>query len=55
MLAYYNEGLLKFYSLPSIIRTIMSRRMEWAGYVAHGKEEECIYNIGKRARRKNGH
>jgi hypothetical protein len=31
----HNEKLNNFYSLPSIIRMIKSRRMRWAGHVAH--------------------
>jgi hypothetical protein len=30
----HNEELHTFYSSPSIIRMIKSRRMRWAGYVA---------------------
>jgi hypothetical protein len=30
----YNEGLHNLYCSPSIIRTIKSRRIRWAGYVA---------------------
>jgi hypothetical protein len=30
----HNEEFHKLYSLPSIIRVIMSRRMRWAGHVA---------------------
>jgi hypothetical protein len=30
----YNEELHNLYSLPDIIRMIMSRRMRWAGHVA---------------------
>jgi hypothetical protein len=30
----YNEELHNFYSSPSIIRTIKSRRMRWAAHVA---------------------
>jgi hypothetical protein len=29
-----------------------SRRMRWAGYVAQMGREECIYDIGGKARRK---
>jgi hypothetical protein len=31
----HNEELHKLYGLPSIIRMIKSRRMKWAGHVAH--------------------
>jgi hypothetical protein len=30
----YNKEIRKFYSSPSIIRMIQSRRMGWAGHVA---------------------
>jgi hypothetical protein len=30
----YNEELINFHPLPSIIRMIKSRRMRWAWYVA---------------------
>jgi acyl-coenzyme A synthetase/AMP-(fatty) acid ligase len=30
----HNEELHKFYSSPSTIRMMMSRRMRWAGHVA---------------------
>jgi hypothetical protein len=39
----HNEELHKLYSSPSIIRTIKSRRMRWAGHVAQvWAEEECV-------------
>jgi hypothetical protein len=31
----HNEGLRDLYSSPSIIRMIKSRKMRWAGHVAH--------------------
>jgi hypothetical protein len=31
----HNEELRKFYSSPSIIRMIKSRRMRWVGHIAH--------------------
>jgi hypothetical protein len=34
----HNEELHNLYSSPSIIRMIMSRRMRWAGHVAHMRE-----------------
>jgi hypothetical protein len=30
----HNKKLYDFYSLPSVIRIIKSRRMRWAGHVA---------------------
>jgi hypothetical protein len=45
----HNENLHNLYSSPSIIRMIKSRRMKWAGHVAHtGKKN----NISGKARRK---
>jgi hypothetical protein len=38
----YNEELHNFYSLPSIIRMMKSRRMKLAGHVALRGEENCI-------------
>jgi hypothetical protein len=37
------EELHNFYSSPSIVRIIKSRRMRWAGHVAQMEDkEECI-------------
>jgi hypothetical protein len=48
----HNEELHNLYSLPSIIRMMKPRR-RWTGHVARmGGEEECIYDIGREARRK---
>jgi hypothetical protein len=38
----HNEELHDFYSSPSIIRIIKSRRMGWAGHVARRGEEERL-------------
>jgi hypothetical protein len=48
----HNEELHNFYSSPSIIRMIKSRRMRWAGQVERLRREECIQNFGGIARRK---
>jgi hypothetical protein len=49
----HNEELHNLYSSPSIIRMINSRRMRWVGHVARmWGEEECIYVIGGKTRRK---
>jgi hypothetical protein len=48
----HNEELHNLYSSPSIIRMIKPRRMRWAEYVARMGEEECIKDIGGKARRK---
>jgi len=38
-----NEELNDLYSSPNIVREIKSRRMRWAGHVAHmGEERGCI-------------
>ena len=31
----HNEGLSDMYCSPNIVRAIKSRRMRWAGHVAH--------------------
>jgi hypothetical protein len=47
----HNEELHNLYSLPNIIRMIKSRRMRWAGHLARmGRDEECIQDIGGKAR-----
>jgi len=39
----HNEELHVLYSSPNIVRVITSRRMRWAGHVAHmGEERWCI-------------
>jgi hypothetical protein len=49
------------YSLPHIIRIIKSRRMRWAGYVAHVREKRDAYQVlvgkpeGKRPLRTPGY
>jgi hypothetical protein len=52
----HNAELRNFYSSPSIIRMIKSRRMRWAGHVARMGEKRNGYRIlvgkpeGKRRR-----
>jgi len=42
-----NEGLNHLYSSKNIIWVIKSRRIRWAGHVAHrGREETCIKGSG---------
>jgi hypothetical protein len=41
----HNEELRKFYSSPSIIRIIMSRRMRRAGHVARMGEKRNTYRL----------
>jgi hypothetical protein len=45
----HNEELRDLYSSPSIIRVIKSRRMRWAGNVAHMGEKRnvCRLLVGK--------
>jgi hypothetical protein len=45
MLKLHNEELHNSYSLPSIIKTIMSKRMRWAGHVADLGEKMNAYRI----------
>jgi hypothetical protein len=40
---FHNKELRDFYSLPSIIRIIKSRRMRWAGHVACMGEKRNAY------------
>jgi hypothetical protein len=43
----HNKELSDRYSSPNIIRMMKSRRMRWAGHVAHmGREERCIQSFG---------
>jgi hypothetical protein len=41
----HNEALHNLYSLTNIIRMIKSRRMRWAGNVAHMGEKRNAYRI----------
>jgi hypothetical protein len=47
----HNEELHILYSSPNIFRQIKSRRMRWAGHVAH-MGEECVQDFNWKARRK---
>jgi hypothetical protein len=40
-----NEELRDFYSSPSIIRIIKSRRMRWTGHVARMGEKRNVYRL----------
>ena len=40
-----NEELNDLYSSPNIVRVIKSRRMKWAGHVAHMGEERGVYRV----------
>jgi hypothetical protein len=41
----YNEELHNLHSSPNIIRHIKSRRMMWAGHMAHLGEERKVYRV----------
>jgi len=41
----HNEELNDLYSLPNIVQVIKSRRMRWAGHVAHMGEERGVYRV----------
>ena len=41
----HNEELKGLYSSPSIVRVIKSRRMRWAGHVAHMGEGRGVYRV----------
>jgi hypothetical protein len=41
----HNEELQNFYSSPSTIRMIKSRRMKWTGHVARMREQRNAYRI----------
>jgi hypothetical protein len=41
----HNEELHNLYSLPSIIRTIKSKRMRLAGHVARMGEKRNVYRL----------
>jgi hypothetical protein len=41
----YNGELHNLYSSPNIIGQIKSRRMRWAGHVAHIGEERKVYMV----------
>jgi len=41
----HNEELNDLYSLPNIVRAIKSRRIIWAGHVAHMGERRGVYSV----------
>jgi hypothetical protein len=49
----HNEELNDLYSLPNIVRVVISRRMRWAGHVARMGEDRVVHRVlvGKRAGR----
>ena len=41
----HNGELNDLYSASSIVQMIKSRRMRWAGHVAHKGESSCVYRV----------
>ena len=41
----HKEGLRGLYSLPNIVRVVKSRRMRWAGHVAHMGEGRGVHKV----------
>ena len=41
----HNEELNDLYSLPYIVRVVKSRRMRWAGHVAHMGEDRGVHRF----------
>ena len=41
----HNEELNDAYSSPNIVLVIISRRMRWAGHVAHMGERRGVYRV----------
>jgi hypothetical protein len=41
----HNDELHSLYSSPNIVRVIKSRRMRWAGHVAHLAKGRGVYRI----------
>jgi len=41
----HKEELNDLYSSPNIVRLIKSRRMRWAGHVAHMGEKKGVYRV----------
>ena len=41
----HNEQLNDMYSLPNTVRVVNSRRMRWAGHVAHMGEDRVVRRV----------
>ena len=41
----HNEELSDLYSLPNIVQVVKSRRMRWAGHVAHMGEGRGVHRV----------
>jgi len=42
---FHNKELNDLYPSPNIVRVIKSKRMRWAGHVAHVGEEKEVYRV----------
>jgi hypothetical protein len=49
------EEFYNLYSSPNIIRQIKSRRIRWAGHVAHKGEERNVCKVLVGSQRERGH
>jgi hypothetical protein len=45
LIKLHNEELNDLYSLPNIVRVVKSRRMRWAGHVAHMGEKRGVHRV----------
>ena len=41
----HNEELNDLYCLPNVVRVVKSRRMRWAGHVAHMGEDRGVHRV----------
>ena len=41
----HNEELNDLYSLPNLVGVVKSRRMRWAGHVAHIGEDRYVHRV----------
>jgi hypothetical protein len=41
----HNEELNDLYSLPNIVQVVKSRRMRWAGHMAHMGEDRVVHRV----------
>jgi hypothetical protein len=44
-LTAHNEEMNDLYSSPNIVRVVKSRRMRWAGHVAHMGEDRGVQRV----------
>ena len=45
LLIHIKKELIDLYCSPNIVLVIKSRRMRWAGHVAHMDEEKGVYRV----------